>query len=314
MFMKLNKAFFVSTWDILKHTFTNFFEDRGMKLSASLAYYTIFSLAPMLIVIISLSGIFFGSDAIEGKIFSQINEFVGNQAALQIQEIIKNAQKSGDSQFAVLVGLITLGIGATGIFIEIQDSINFIWHVKAKPKRGWVKMLLNRFISFSLVVSLGFLLIVSLVINGLMIALSSQLNKYFPDITLLFVNIFNLVLTFSVISFLFAIIFKILPDVKIRWRDVSVGAMFTALLFMLGKYFIGLYLGQGDLGSAYGAAGSLIIILLWVYYSSVILYFGAEFTQVYAEKIGCRIEPSDYAVYVSTVIKEKVVDVLPKQN
>ncbi len=285
-----------------------------MKLSASLAFYTIFSLAPMLIVIISLSGIFYGNDAIEGKIFSQINEFVGNEAALQIQEIIKNVQKSGGSKFAVFVGLITLGIGATGVFIEIQDSINYIWHVRAKPKRGWVKILLNRFISFSLVVSLGFLLIVSLIINGLMIALSSQLNKYFPDLTILFVNVFNIAITFAVISFLFAIIFKILPDVKIRWKEVSVGAMFTSILFMLGKYVIGLYLGQGELGSIYGAAGSLIIILLWVYYSSVILYFGAEFTQVYAEKMGCRIEPSDYAVYVSTVVKEKEVTVLPKQN
>ena len=299
---------------LIKKTYISFTDDKGLKLSAALAYYTIFSIAPMLIVLIAVTGIFYGQEAVQGKVFSQLNDFIGNESAAQIQDILKQMQLSGKGTFAIVTGIITLIIGASGVFIEIQDSINLIWRVKAKPKRGWVKMLLNRFISFSLVVSLGFLLIVSLVINGLMIALSSQINKYFPDMTILFVNIFNLVLTFSVISFLFAIIFKILPDVKIRWRDVSVGAMFTALLFMLGKYVIGLYLGQGDLGSAYGAAGSLIIILLWVYYSSVILYFGAEFTQVYAEKIGCRIEPSDYAVYVSTVIKEKVVDVLPKQN
>ena len=308
------KRFLKKIWALLLASFNSFTNDRGLKLSASLAYYTVFSLAPMLILIISLTSFFYGKDAIEGQVFSQLKAFVGDTAAAQIQEVIKNLQLSGKTNIALIAGIVTLVVGATGIFLEIQDSINIIWRVKAKPKRGWVKMLKNRFLSFSLIISLGFLLMVSLIINGIIVALQTKLQYYFPDITILVVNGLNILVTFLVISFLFAIIFKFLPDVKISWKDVRTGAFFTAILFMIGRYAIGLYIESSGTTSVYGAAGSIIIILLWIYYTSAILYFGAEFTQVYAEQSGSRIEPADYAIHIEQIERKVDVDVLPPQN
>jgi membrane protein len=283
-------------------------------MSASLAYYTIFAIAPLLLIIVSLAGIIYGQEAAQGKIFAELNKFVGSGAANQIQEIIKNISGSQDTTFAIIAGSITLFIGTTGVFIEIQDSINQIWRVKAKPKKGWIKLITNRVLSFSMVIGLGFLLIVSLVINGIVLALSEKLQIYFPDLTILVINIFNLVLTFLVISALFGIIFKFLPDVLIDWKDVRMGAFFTAILFMVGKFLIGLYIEKVGPGSAYGAAGSLIVILIWVYYTSAILFFGAEFTQVYSDRYGGKIKPAPYAVHVLQVEKEVKVAVLPPQN
>ncbi len=294
--------------------FNSFINDKALKMSASLAYYTVFSMAPLLIMLISLAGLIYGKDAVEGKVFSEINGFVGNDAALQIQQIISKISQSGHSTFAVIIGTITLFVGATGVFIEIQDSLNQIWRVKAKPKKGWKKMIMNRILSFSMILGLGFLLIVSLIINGIVLALSNKLNYYFPDITILLVHAFNIALTFLIISTLFAIIFKFLPDVKIRWKDVLAGALFTAILFMIGKFIIGLYIEKVGPGSAYGAAGSLIIILVWVYYTAAILYFGAEFTQVYAECYGGKIKPAEYAVHIIQTEQEKDVKVLPSQK
>ncbi|TZF85752.1 YihY/virulence factor BrkB family protein (plasmid) [Pedobacter sp. BS3] len=308
------KRFLKKIWALLLASFNGFTNDRGLKLSASLAYYTVFSLAPMLILIISLTSFFYGKDAIEGQVFSQLKAFVGDTAAAQIQDIIKNLQLSGKTNIALIAGIVTLVVGATGIFLEIQDSINIIWRVKAKPKRGWVKMLKNRFLSFSLIISLGFLLMVSLIINGIIVALQTKLQYYFPDITILVVNGLNILVTFLVISFLFGIIFKFLPDVKISWKDVRTGAFFTAILFMIGRYGIGLYIESSGTTSVYGAAGSIIIILLWIYYTSAILYFGAEFTQVYAEQSGSRIEPADYAIHIEQIERKVDVDVLPPQN
>lgn len=288
-------------WQILKQTASDFMDDKVLKLSAALSYYTIFSIAPMLIVIITLCDVFLGKEAIEGSIYGQINDLVGNEAALQIQQMIKNATLSGDSTWATVVGVITLVIGATSVFGEIQDSINFIWQLKAKPKNGLVKILLNRLLSFSMVISLGFILMVSLVLNGIIELFSSQLSRLFPEVTMVLVYIVNLALTFLIISVLFAIIFKVLPDAKIRWKHVIAGAVTTAILFMIGKFGIGLYLGSSKVSSAYGAAGSIVIILLWVYYSAIILYFGAEFTQVYVQHFGGKIQPNEYAVYVKEV-------------
>ncbi len=281
---------------ILSETFDSFIGDKGLKLSAALAYYTIFSLAPMMIVLISIGGIFYGQDALQGKVFGQINDLIGSEAALQIQEILKKLALSGKSTVAATLGVITLIIGASGIFIEIQDSINMIWRVKAVPKKGWHKLLVNRFLSLSLVGGLGFLLIVSLLINSLIAAFSSVLIKFLPDFTLIFIDIINLGITFVVLMSLFAIIYKILPDVEITWKQVKAGAFFTALLFMLGKYLIGLYVQYAAVGDIYGAAGTIIIIAVWVYYSAAILYFGAEFTWAYAKVRGDVIKPSKYAV------------------
>jgi membrane protein len=297
---------------ILKDTFNGFLDDRALKFSASLSYYTVFSLAPLLLLMISLAGVFFGREAIQGKVFIEINGLIGNEAAAQIQDIIKNMELSGETNLAVVIGAITLVIGATSVFGEIQDSINIIWRVKAKPKRGWLKLIKDRLLSSSLIVGLGFLLIVSLMVNGALLALSDWLKYYFPDVTIIIFQIGNLLVSFIVIMTLFGVIFKVLPDAKIAWKDVKAGAFFTACLFMLGRFLIGIYIDYTSTGSAYGAAGSLIVILVWVYYTAAILYFGAEFTRVYAEYIGARIEPSDYAVYVEQLEKEKDVEVLPE--
>jgi membrane protein len=288
-------------WQILKLTFSDFMDDKVLKLSAALSYYTIFSIAPMLIVIITLCEVFLGKEAIEGSIYGQIRSLVGSDAALQIQQMIRNAALSGDSTWATVVGIVTLIIGATSVFGEIQDSINFIWQLKAKPKNGIVKMLINRLLSFSIVISLGFILLVSLALNGLIELFSSQLARIFPEITVVLIYIVNLALTFGVIALLFAIIFKVLPDAKVQWKHVIAGAITTAILFMIGKFAIGFYLGASKVSSTYGAAGSIVIILLWVYYSAIILYFGAEFTQVYMEYHGAKIQPNEYAVFVKEV-------------
>lgn len=300
-----------STRSILKKTFEGFLEDRALKLSAALSYYTIFSLAPLLLLMISLAGLFLGRDAIQGHVFNEINGLIGNQAAAQIQDIIKNMELSGKTNIALIIGAVTLIIGATTVFGEIQDSINLIWKIKAKPKRGWVKLLKDRLLSSSLIVGLGFLLIVSLMINGALVALSDLIKRHFPEMTILLFNGINIAISFIVITILFGVIFKVLPDAKIAWKDVRMGAFFTACLFMLGRFVIGMYIETTSTGSAYGAAGSLIIILVWVYYTAAILYFGAEFTKVYAEHIGARIEPADYAVYIEQHELEKTNSVLP---
>jgi len=288
---------------VLKKAAVGFMDDKVLKMSASLAYYTVFSVAPMLIVIIFFCDLFLGREAVEGTLYGQIKDLVGSQAAIQVQQMIRNASLSGDMSWATIVGFATLVIGATGVFAEIQDSINAIWRLKSRPKkgRGLVRMLLNRLQSFSLVISMGFILLVSLVVNGAIEVLNQRLLSFFPEVAVVVVYLLNLLITFLVITALFAIIFKVLPDARIGWRDVIVGAVTTALLFMLGKFAIGFYLGASRIGSSYGAAGSIVIILLWVYYSAAILYFGAEFTRAYVQHSGARIYPNDYAVWVKQV-------------
>jgi membrane protein len=283
---------------LLKETFSGFINDNGIKLSAALSYYTVFSLPPLMIIIMSLSGIFFGPDAVKGEIFGQINGLVGSDAAMQIQETIRKVELSNSSSFAQTFGIIVLLIGASGVFAEIQDSINYIWGIKAKPKRGLIKYLYNRLMSFSMIGSVGFLLLVGLIVNAIIAILSRQLALIFPHDTIYLFNIVNTVVIFSIITLLFIIIFKTLPDGKIAFRDCFIGASFTAFLFMIGKFVIGFYLGRYNIASAYGAAGSIILILVWVYYSAIILYFGAEFTKVYARTHGQKIIPNAYSVQI----------------
>jgi membrane protein len=285
-------------WEVLKNAGKGFLADKVPKLSGSLAYYTIFSLGPMLLVIIFLANLFWGEAAIEGTIVKQLEGLVGTSAAYQIQEIIKNASVDNSSSFAAIAGVITLLIGATTVFSEIQDSINTIWNLKLKESTGWWKLLLTRLLSFSIVVGLGFLLLVSLMINGLLEGLMNHLQRLFPDTAVILIYIINLVLTLAVTAFLFAIIYKVLPDAHIKWRDVAAGALFTAFLFMLTKFGITLYIGKSDVASTYGAAGSLVILLLWIYFSSMILYFGAEFTKAYAMKYGGEIKPNHYTITI----------------
>lgn len=301
---------FRKAWHILRDSVQIFLDGRSMKLSAALAYHTVFSLPGLIIIIIWVSDLFWGQQAVEGTVYGQITSLVGSNAALQIQETIRNATLSSESRFATIIGLATLIWGSTQVFAEIQDSVNQIWQLKAKPRkgRGLLKMVLNRLLSFSIIITLGFLMLVSLLVNGLMDAFINQLSRAFPETEVILVYIFNLVLTFLVTALLFGLIFKVLPDARIEWRHVRAGAIATALLFMAGKFVISYYLGQSRLSSAYGAAGSVIVILMWVYYSAIILYFGASFTRAYAIHQGAHIYPNQYAVWVDQVELESRAD------
>lgn len=295
------KITFKGLWEVLKNSFTGFMDDNVTKLGGSLAYFTVFSVGPMLVVIISVCGIFLGREAIEGEIYAQLEGFLGKDTAAQLQDIIKKAAVSGKSNVAAIIGVATLLLGATSIFAEIQDSINRIWGIKAKPKKGWLKIIQNRFLSFSVIISLGFLLLVSLAVTSVLDGFNNRLQAAFPDVTVVLFYVINQVVTFTVITILFGVIFKVLPDAKIKWKDVMAGSMLTALLFMLGKFGISFYISKTEVGSTYGAAGSLAVLLVWIYYSSLILYFGAEFTKAYAMQFGGAIYPSEYAITVKEV-------------
>lgn len=296
-------------WTVIRKSATGFNDDNAFKLSASLSYYTIFAMGPLLIILISLSGIFFGRAAIQGKVYSQINGLVGNSAAIQIQDIIRNIEQTKHTRTGAILGVVMLLVGATGVFTEIQGSINYIWSVQAKPKKGWLKLLLNRLLSFSLIVSLGFILMVSLIVNSLMDLLSAQLKNHFAGMTVYFFYVVNVALIFICITALFTVMYKVLPDAVIRWKDALIGAVFTSVFFLLGKLLIGLYIGNSNIGLTYGAAASVMVILLWVYYSSLILFFGAEFTKIHAIYFGGGIKPSATAVFI---IKREVKEMNPE--
>jgi membrane protein len=277
--------------------------DNGTKLSASLSYYTLFSMAPMLLIVIAIGGILLGKEAASGYLYLQFEGVLGAYGAMQLQEMVTNVNISGDTPWVTAVGIITFFLGATGVFIEIQDSINTIWSIKAKPKRGWVRYLTTRIVSFSMVVGIGFLLMVSLVLSATLSILDGWIIEHFGSIVWLASFMSNLI-TLAVVMLLFAVIFKVLPDAKLHWCDVIIGAFFTAVLFLVGKSLIGIYLSRSSTVSAYGAAGAVVLIILWVYYSAMILYFGAEFTKVYANEYGGKIRPSEFAVFVE---KKEVV-------
>jgi membrane protein len=301
----MKKITFKGLIGVLKDSFKGFSNDKVMKFSASLAYYTVFSLGPLLIVIIFLCGIFFGREAVEGTIYGQIKSFVGADTAAQLQQIIKNAAISGKGKIAAITSVITLLIGATTVFAEIQDSINSIWGLKVKPKAGLWLLIKTRLLSFGVIGALGFLLLVSLSVTALIEGLGTKLKAYFPDVTVVLFYIINLAITFAVVTTLFGVIFKVLPDAKVKWKDVIAGAITTALFFMVGKFAISFYISKSNVGSTYGTAGSIVILLVWVYYSAVILYFGAEFTKAYALKYGEAIHPNEYTVVAKTVEVEQ---------
>lgn len=289
-----------NVWIILQDAADGFSRHKVQQLSASLAFYTVFSLGPILLVVIFFSNLFWGRQAIEGTIYHQIRGVVGNDTAIQIQEIIKNTAIEGNNMAAV-IGFITLIIAATTVFIEMQDSINTIWDLrlrKLKSAGSWKKMLQNRLLSFSFVTGLGFLLLVSLIIDGLLEGFMNTLQRRFPGVAIEMIYVFNTLLTLLVVTLLFAFIYKFLPDAIIQWKEVLVGAVVTAILFMLGKYGIIFYISQSKISSAYGSAGSLVVLLLWVYYSSIILYFGAEITKAFALRHGMHIKPTKYAIAV----------------
>lgn len=307
---------FTTVFAYLRQVFTEFLEDNILKYSASLAYYTIFSLAPMLVVIISLSGVIFGKDAMQGHIYGQIKDLVGAAAAFQIQDIIKNIHITGNGFLASVTSIIVLVIGATGIFGEVQDSLNKIWGLKVKTKKTWWKLILNRLLSFSLIVSIGLIMVASLLLNTLISAFGNYIGRYLSNFSVGFIQLTDNLLTFIATTFLFGLMFKILPDAKIKWKDVLIGGLITSFFFTLGKLGIGYYLGHSNMATVYGAASSVIIIMVWVYYSAVILYLGAEFTKVYAKLHGGKIFPNEYAIWIKTeeiqipnpVLKKEVLD------
>ena len=285
-------------FQLLKNAFEEFQNDNVVKLSASLAYYTIFSIGPLLLVIISLTGLFFEQEIVTGKLYAQMRSLMGADGAETIMQIIKTLQEQKSAAKYSFVGFIILIFGATGVFADIQDSINYIWSIRAKPKRGWLKFLKNRLLSFSIVIGIGFLLITSLLINTVSDLLTERLSRLFNYESVLVFKIINTVILFFIVSFMFSVIYKVLPDATISWKDSKVGARFTAFMFILGKFVIGYYLGSSNMANTYGAAASVIIILSWVYYTAIILYFGAEFTKVYAWKYGRGIKPYENAVFI----------------
>jgi membrane protein len=291
------------TWKVIKCSFADFFSNNVLKLSAALAFSTIFSLPGLLIIMIWFSNLFYRREVVEGSLYGQMAKFIGKDAAASIQNTMQNSLFSGNSHFATIIGLVSLIIGATSVFGEIQDSINLLWKLKAKPRkgRGWIRLIINRLLSFSMIISLGFILLVSLVVNGAMDILVNHLLKNFPSVTVIVAYVINIILTFLITAFVFGLIFKVLPDARIQWKHVRVGAFTTAFFFMGGKFLISYYLGHSTMSTTYGAAGSVIIILLWVYYSSAILYFGASFTREYAIEMGSQIYPNNYAVWVEQV-------------
>jgi membrane protein len=290
---------------IIKEVFIEFSADNIIKYSASLAYYTVFSIAPLLIVITTSFGFLFGKEAMQGRVYEQLNELVGNQAAIQIQDIIKNIHLSRNSFFATVISLIILLIGATSIFGEIQDSINKIWGLRMKKHKVWWKLILTRLLSFFLILSIGIIMIVTLLLNAAVAAFGKFIGKFISNYSIYFIQITDSILSFVIVAFLFALIFKILPDAKIGWKDVLFGGFFTAIFFTIGKMGISFYVSVSNITSLYGAAGSIIILMVWVYYSSIILYLGAEFTKVYAKLYGENISPNEYAEWVK--IEKKTV-------
>jgi membrane protein len=299
------KEFFKKSISIFRLVFKEFSADNILKYSASLAYYTVFSIAPLLVVVTTSFGIIFGKEAIEGQIYGQLNTLVGSRAAIQIQEMIKNVHLAGNNFFATVISIAILIIGATSIFGEIQDSINKIWGLRVKSHQAWWRVLITRLVSFSLIFTIGFIMIVSVVLNAIVAAFGNFIGKYIFNYSVYFIQVTNEILSFLVASFLFSLLFKILPDARVKWKDVLFGGFITAIFFTIGKLGIGFYLGKSNITSLYGAAGSIIILMVWVYYSSIILYLGAEFTKVYAKLYGEKILPKEYAEWVQ--VEEKPV-------
>ena len=272
---------------LLAETFSEWYEDRAPRLGAALAYYTVFALAPGLILIIALAALLLGKEAAQGQIISEVQDLAGEAGAQAVLAAIESARNAGGSLLATGLGVVTLLFGLWGVFGELQDALNTIWGVTTRPGRGVIGIIKQRFWSFTVVVGIGFLLLVSLAASAWLAALGNVFSRLLP-LPVAMMEATNALLSFVVITFMFAVIYKLLPDVTIAWRNVWTGAAVTAVLFTIGKTLIGLYLGRSSVASVYGAAGSLIVLLLWVYYSAQLVFFGAEFTKVYARRFGAR--------------------------
>ena len=284
-----------ATWNLLTQTASEWSDDKASMLAAALAYYTIFALAPLLVLIISIASLVFSGAEAQQTLLEQVRQTVGPDAAGIVQTMISNQGGQSSGIIATIIGFVTLAVGATGVFAQLQSALNQIWDVEPKPDTGILHMVKIRATALGLVLVIGFLLLVSLVLSSLLNAFGGFLSSNLPGGAILW-QILNFALSLFVIAFLFALIFKYLPDVKVAWGDVWVGAFVTALLFGLGRFAISFYISSSSTASTYGAAGSLIVLLLWIYYSAQILLFGAEFTQVYGRRFGSGIEPDEHAM------------------
>ena len=285
-------------WELLKLTFTEWTNDNAFELSAALAFYTIFSIAPVLLIAVGVASFFLAPEAATTRIVDEMEKLVGAQGANAVRQVIESSRGFGKGIWAVSVGIVTLITGATAVFGELQSALNRIWDVEAKPDRGVImSLIVDRLRSFSIAVCVGFLLLVSLVVSALISGLQNYMNNWLPGVPWVWQTA-NVVTSFLVVAALFAMIYKFLPDVVISWKDVWIGAAVTALLFSAGKYLIGIYLGRTATSSAFGAAGSLVVLLFWVHYSALISFLGAEFTQVYARRYGPGIHPKKHAIRV----------------
>jgi membrane protein len=285
-------------WKTLKLTLDEFLEDKVLRLSAALAYYSIFSLAPLLLIAVSIAGFVFGDDAANGLLDDKLQSSMGANAATAVQDMVAHTRKPSENVVASITGIVFLIIGAGGVFGELQESLNAVWGIKAKPNRGIKGMIKDRFLSFSMVLGTGFLLLTSLLLTTTLQAASDTIAIVLPLHPMIWSALGSL-FSFFIVVMLFAAIFKILPDAEIEWRDVRLGSLVTAALFVIGKFALSWYLGREATSSSYGSAGSLVLILLWVYYSAIILLFGAEFTQVHARIRGRDIRPNMGAVEVT---------------
>jgi membrane protein len=282
-------------WSITKETGEGWDRDHVSSLAAGLAYYTLLSLAPLVVIAIAVAGFVFGEDAARHRIADELGGVVGDSAARAIQDVIRGAQAPEAGVVSTVVGVVVLFLGASGVFAELQSSLNTVWNVKPKPGRGVRGIVKDRFFSFSMVLGVAFLLLVSTILSAALAAVGRYLGSALPGGEALW-QVVNLALSLAMVTALFALIFKIVPDAEVAWKDVWIGAAVTSVLFTLGKFLIGLYLGKSSVSSSYGAAGSLVVLVIWVYYSAQILLLGAEFTQAYAQRFGSHVEPSANAV------------------
>jgi len=288
------KSFFA----VVKDTIRGWSDHGALRLGAGLAYYTVFSIAPLFIIVLAIAGIWFDADTARHELFSQIEGMVGPEGGKAIQAMVTSVNKSSAGFWATAVATTTLLIGATGVFVQLQDALNLIWEVRPKPGSGWRHFVTTRLLSFAMIVAIGFLLLVSLVVSAGLAAAGKFMNGLIPAHEVIW-QIVNLLISFGMITLLFATIFKYLPDVKIAWRDVWLGSLLASILFNVGKFGLGFYLGRSSVASAYGAAGSLVVILLWVYYSSQTIFLAAEFTRARAKARGQQLDPVRGAEFVA---------------
>jgi len=293
-------------WELLRRSAKKYKTDDPVRLAGTTAYFTVFSLAPIIIIIISVIGLLMGQDAIEEKVFAELDSLLGGEGAAMVKGFVENYKNTQRDIIGTIVGFITFILSATTFFTVLQGSLNYVWRIRAKPSKGYLKTIRDRVLSFGLVLSLGFLLLVSLVIDAMISLFRNFLIERLPDITVFLIKMGNFVISFGIIMVIFAMIYKFLPDARIKWKVTWMGAFITTILFVTGRTLIGIFLGNTDIGVMYGAAGSIFVLLLWVFYTSMVFFFGAEITQQYAEMYRHAIKPNDNAVSIEiSEVREK---------